>query len=93
VFNRAVEALEAMYFIGIQSVYDLSVAVMLRKMNMSIPAALEKERDQSSSRRIEEEKRAILTDTRLMARAREVNQFDIRLYERGTANGKETVTS
>lgn len=81
VFEAAVDALDHMFFIAIQEVYDISVKVMLREFNMThLDIPIEKERDQSVSKKVTEEKMAIKSNATLMSRVRENNKYDVRLY-------------
>jgi hypothetical protein len=81
VFEGAVDALDHMFFIAIQEVYDISVKVMLREFNMThLDIPIEKERDQSVSKKVTEEKMAIKSNATLMSRVRENNKYDVRLY-------------
>ncbi len=81
VFEAAVDALDHMYFIAIQEVYDISVKVMLREFNMThLDIPIEKERDQSVSKKVTEEKMTIKSNVTLMTRVRENNKYDVHLY-------------
>ena len=81
VFEAAVDALDHMYFIAIQEVYDVSVKVMLREFNMThLDIPIEKERDQSVSKKVTEEKMLIKSNVTLMNRVRENNKYDVHLY-------------
>ena len=81
VFEAAVDALDHMYFIAIQEVYDISVKVMLREFNMThLDIPIEKERDQSVSKKVTEEKMIIKSNVTLMNRVRENNKYDVHLY-------------
>ena len=82
-FEAAVEALEEIFFIGIQEAYEISVKVLLREMNMShIDIPIEKERDMNTKTLIEQ-KNKIKKDDKLMARVRAINAEDIALYQIG----------
>ena len=82
-FEAAVEALEGIFFIGIQEAYEISVKVLLREMNMShIDIPIEKERDMNTKTLVEQ-KNKIKKDDKLMARVRAINAEDIALYQIG----------
>ena len=82
VYQSAVEALDAFFFIGMQEVYDLSVKLLLREIDMAdYKVSIEKERDQSLAPRIVKEKASIKANKTLMEKARLVNSYDIKLYQ------------
>ena len=79
IFAAAVEALEGLFFVGIQEAYDLSVKVMLRELNVSASISVLKERDQNNND-LRMKKKAILDNKEQMKRMRDLNAFDLRLY-------------
>jgi hypothetical protein len=83
VFDKAVDALNHLFFVGVQEAYDLSVQVMLRELNVPAQVDVKKERDQQSSKSIAKQKAAIKNNATLLARVREVNAYDVKLYKLG----------
>jgi hypothetical protein len=77
-----VDALDHMFFVGLQEAYDLSVEVMLRELGSKVRPKVKKER-QDVSKKMIANKLAVTSNNTLMTRAAEVNSFDIRLYEKG----------
>ena len=83
VFQSAVVALDNIFFVGIQEEYEVSVAVMLRELNVTINASLTKERNQQKSKSVQRQKASIRDDGRLQDRMKEVNFYDLQLYNIG----------
>ena len=79
-FDTAVDALDNMYFVGIQEVYDLSVKVMLRELNFKGTLEVVKERDQASNKKMKREKESIRNNATLVSKIRDVNEWDRKLY-------------
>jgi len=79
-YKKAVDALDRMFFVGLQEAYDLSVEVMLRELGSRVHPNVKKER-QDVSKKMRANKLAVTSNTTLMARAAEVNSYDIRLYD------------
>jgi hypothetical protein len=85
VYQKAEDALQHLFFIGLQEEFQISSELLLREMAMTdkLPAPeIKKERDQSTGS-TSEQKAAIKGNAELMRRAREVNQYDLRLYAKG----------
>lgn len=82
VFANAVEAVDKIFFIGLQEVYGLSLEVMFRELGVNLKLPIKKEREQVS-KRTELSKKALTSNSTLMQRAREVNSYDYKLYEIG----------
>mmetsp|Transcript_9573 Transcript_9573/g.15777 ORF Transcript_9573/g.15777 Transcript_9573/m.15777 type:complete len:358 (+) Transcript_9573:290-1363(+) len=81
VFQKAMDALDHLYFIGLQEAFELSSLALLRRANVSMLPEIKKERDQSSGTgRIAKDKAALRASSLVMQRAREVNNYDLRLY-------------
>ena len=76
------DALDHMFFVGLQEAYDLSVEVMLRELGSKVKPKVKKER-QDVSKKLARNKVAVTSNTTLMDKAAAVNSFDIRLYEKG----------
>lgn len=76
-------ALDNIYFVGIQEEYEISVEVMLRELNVTINASITKERNQQKSKSVQRQKAAITEDQKILARMKELNSYDVQLYEIG----------
>ena len=76
------EALNAFYFVGIQAAYDLSVELLLRKLNVHLNSTIGKERQQSS-KKLDLEKKSIENNKEYMHKAKIMNAYDIKLYNLG----------
>lgn len=84
IFDKAIDALDNIYFIGVQEVYDISIELLLLELNMShLNIVAEKERDQSVSKSVKRDKSSILSDKQLMMKAKEMNSYDVDLYQVG----------
>ena len=83
VFDKAVDALNHLFFVGVQEAYDLSVQVMLRELHVPAQVDVKKERDQQSSKSIAKQKAAIKHNATVLARVREVNAYDMEFYRLG----------
>jgi hypothetical protein len=81
VFEKAVEALNNIFFVGIQEEYDLSVQVMLRELGIPLATDIKKERDQQKSASLTKQKEDIKSNEVLTSRMRVVNSFDLDLYQ------------
>lgn len=79
------DALDHMFFVGLQEAYSLSVEVMLRELGSRVKPKIKKER-QDVSKKMLRNKLEVTSNTTLMDRAAAVNGFDIRLYDKGTVN-------
>lgn len=71
---------------GLQEEFQISSEALVRAMDMTqrmpqVPE-IKKERDHNSAK-VSQEKADLRTNAALMQRAREVNQYDLRLYELG----------
>lgn len=79
------DALSHIFFVGLQEEFELSSLALVRAMGMTdrMPAPeIKKERDHNSGK-VSQDKAALRADKALMQRAREVNSFDLRLYDLG----------
>lgn len=87
VFEKAVDAMNHFYFIGLQEEFEISAKMLIREMG--VPSEKEKEitlvneREQGSNKNIKTQKGEILSNPDLMNRVRETNDYDIRLYKLG----------
>jgi len=79
VFERAVDAVQHLFFVGLQEEFTLTAQTLLRKVNASIPYEVKKERDQKNEK-LDRKKSDLRADGPLMQRAREVNRYDVQLY-------------
>ncbi len=81
VFIKAVEALNAFFFVGLQEVYDLSVELMQRELHTDekdqVPVKNERN---NNSGPLKKKKAAIKNNQALMDRTRQLNDYDERLY-------------
>lgn len=67
---------------GLQEEFDLSAQALVRAMNVSITIDIQKERDNNNGP-IKREKDALRNNKKLMQRLREVNQYDLKLWDIG----------
>jgi len=84
-YAQAADGLDAFFFVGLQEAYDLSVQVLIRELSLADSlklAPIKKERDQTN-KSMDRAKKKIRDDNVLMERTREVNSWDMKLYERG----------
>ncbi len=79
-YDKAVDALNHIYFVGLQEAYELSVEVMLRELGLTINIPVKREREQVSKSQ-QMKKSEIISNEQYMKRAKEVNQYDTLLYE------------
>jgi hypothetical protein len=79
-FCLAAEAIDNIFFVGIQEAYDISVQVLLRELQMDIKVSVLKERDQGNTKLIARQKKELKENKRLMSRVNELNQVDHDLY-------------
>lgn len=82
VFCLAAEALDAVFFVGLQEAYDISVEVLLREYGQTLNITIAKERDQNT-KQLREQKMKLSSNEALMRRLREINHFDLDLYSLG----------
>ena len=83
VYEQAVDALNHLFFVGLQEAYDISVQVMIRELGVPVQVEVRKERDQQNSKSLLKQKQAIKTNETLLTRVREVNSYDMKLYQLG----------
>jgi hypothetical protein len=77
------KSVDRLFFVGIQEAYELSVSILTREFHIAkVDIDLPSERSESN-KKTKAAKAAILADSAVMQRAREVNSYDIRLYEYG----------
>jgi hypothetical protein len=73
--------------IALQEEFDLSAKAFARSVIRNDTfLKITKERDQQSSKKLKQEKQAIKSNSVVMRRLREVNHYDIRLYNLGKDN-------
>lgn len=80
VYKKAVEALKAIFFVGLQEAYDVSVKVLLRELSVNVDIPILKERDQSTPLAVRR-KNAILNNATAINKIRAHNTFDSDLYK------------
>lgn len=80
VFDKAVDALNNIFFMGIQEEFDISVQVMLREFQVSMNYTVKKERDMSNAG-IAKEKKRLKSNENVMAKLKEINHYDVALYQ------------
>lgn len=72
------------FFIGLQEEFDLSAKAFARAVIVNDSAiSITKEREQNTNNKVKKDKQAIKSNSALMARLREVNHYDLKLYEHG----------
>ena len=77
VYKKAVDVLDKMFFVGLQEKYDLSVELLLRELKRGpLKDHPKKERNAGENKN----KKALKADANLMARTKEVNDWDNKLY-------------
>ena len=76
------EALDHIYFIGLQEAYETSVKFLIREFNVSMVAPTLKERDQSN-KQTTEQKAKLKANAALMQHVKDLNSFDADLYQFG----------
>ena len=79
-YDKASDAIENMFFVGLQEVYDLSVKIMLRELNFKGELEVVKERDQATNKKVKREKEAIRNNATAVAKMHAVNTWDKELY-------------
>ena len=84
IFAKAQEAVEGFFFVGVQEAYELSVELLQRELKVGeLDIPIENERDNNSKPKTKMDKDRIRSDTKLIARTLEVNDWDVRLYDMG----------
>lgn len=84
VFEKAVDTIDRFFFIGLQEEFDLSAVLLSRELGLDDRnVTVVKEREQQGMKQIKAKKAEITSNSSLMARVREVNDYDIRLYKLG----------
>lgn len=83
-YNKAIEAVDRIFFVGIQEVYDYSVELLLREFDMKLSIELPKERQDTANKKLKQDKDNVKNNALLMQRAEQVNYYDMRLYNYGT---------
>ena len=84
VLALAKEAIDRIYFVGIQEEYDVSIQLLLRMMQFNGTVNVQKERDQLN-REITKKKKLLLNDQPLMMKVKQLNSYDVELYRYGKA--------
>ncbi len=76
------EAIENIFFVGLQEAYDITVEMLLRELNVTLTTKILKERDQSNPQ-IAKQKAALKANHTIMNRYKELNKIDYDLYHLG----------
>jgi hypothetical protein len=78
------DAVDQFHFIALQEEFDLSAKAFAREIIRNDSAiSITKEREQTSNKKLKEDKKALKSNVDLMKKVREVNDFDVRLYAKG----------
>ena len=83
VFDLAVDALNHLFFVGLQEEYEVSVKVLLQEFNIEVKTMITKERDTQRSKSQTRSKAGLKKNRRLIERTEIVNSYDMQLYELG----------
>lgn len=75
-------ALNGLFFVGLQEEFELSALAIVRAMKANITVDIQKERDNGGGP-VKREKEALRNNKKLMDRLREVNQYDLKLWDLG----------
>lgn len=82
VYQNAVETIDRFFFIGLQEEFKISTSILVRKMHADEQnISIVKERDQQNLKQIKQQKSQIMSNSSLMQRVREVNSYDLQLYQ------------
>ena len=84
VFDLAVDALNHLFFVGLQEEYEVSVKVLLQEFNIEVTTTISKERDTQRSKSQTRNKAALKANKRILKRTEIVNSYDMQLYQLGT---------
>ena len=82
-YAAAINAVDNIFFVGLQEAYEFSVEILLREFDMKLSIDLPTER-QDHNKKLLMDKDAVKSNEAWMRRAEEVNSFDMRLYKYGT---------
>jgi hypothetical protein len=78
------DAVDQFHFIALQEEFDLSAKAFAREIIRNDSAiSITKEREQTSNKKLKEDKKALKSNVDWMKRVREVNDYDVRLYAKG----------
>lgn len=82
VFQDALDALDHFYFVGLQEEFEISAKAFAREIIQDdSKISITKERGQDSKKLIDEKKK-LKSDRRIVDRLHQVNDYDLRLYQR-----------
>ena len=76
------EALDHIFFVGLQEEFEISAELLLREMDVVMPVNVTKERDQSNEKS-SQLKAKLKGNKALMQRLKEINHYDVALYKLG----------
>ena len=82
-FKAATDAIDNLFFIGVQEAYDTSIKILLKEFSVPLQTEIKKERDQQSSKQMKKQKAKIKDDKLLIDRVKQVNEYDMKLYKYG----------
>lgn len=85
VYESAVEALNHIFFVGLQEEFEVSSEIIVREFDLKMDVNVTKERDQSNEK-IASQKAALKADKKLMKKLRDVNHYDVALYKLGESD-------
>eukprot|EP00597_Dinobryon_sp_UTEXLB2267_P012007 CAMPEP_0170123592 /NCGR_PEP_ID=MMETSP0020_2-20130122/17581_1 /TAXON_ID=98059 /ORGANISM="Dinobryon sp., Strain UTEXLB2267" /LENGTH=250 /DNA_ID=CAMNT_0010355179 /DNA_START=48 /DNA_END=800 /DNA_ORIENTATION=- len=80
IYDSAVEALNHIFFVGLQEEFEVSSELLLREMDVEMVVNVTKERDQSNEKS-SQLKAKLKANKSLMQRLKEINHYDVALYE------------
>jgi hypothetical protein len=84
IYLQAEKSLDLFYFIGLQEEFYISAEALTRMMGLSFHnITIVKEREQQGMKQIKKQKYELTSNSALMQRLREVNQYDLRLFQAG----------
>jgi hypothetical protein len=90
-FDAAVDALENLFFVGLQEAYDVSVTMLLRELHADHDIKIVKERDNNKQKSIKQAKADILNNATAVAIIKERNYWDNELYRVATERFCQTI--
>lgn len=84
VFQKAADNINRFFFVGLQEEFDVSAVLLAREIGLKDSnVTVVKEREQQGMKQIKLKKSEITSNATLMARVREVNNYDLRLFKLG----------
>lgn len=81
-FQKAADNINRFFFVGLQEEFDVSAVLLAREIGLKDSnVTVVKEREQQGMKQIKLKKAEITSNATLMARVREVNNYDLRLFK------------